>query len=103
MLVRICIGKIEKNDRVRAILRGTPIRDNVDGWNCVYWVIEALRSLKADGKSMGTSELEWDKVRNAAMAYVQKKKDQHRFDGKASFDMGKAATFDLLEGKETVP
>ena len=37
------------------------------------------------------------------MAYVQRKKEAHRFDGQASYDISKAATFDLLEGKETIP
>jgi len=36
------------------------------------------------------------------MSYVKKKKDQHRYDGKGQFDMSKAATFDLIEEKETI-
>jgi len=103
LLVRICIGKIEKSDRVKAILRSVPIRDNVESWNCVYWVAEALQLLAADDKCMGTSELGWNSVRNTAMAYVERKKMDHRFDGLRSFDMRKAATYDLLIRKETVP
>lgn len=102
LLVRVCVGKIEKNDRVREILRQVPVRDSVEGWNCVSWVKEALRMLEADGESIGTSELDWAKVRDAAMAYVQKKKDEHRFDGRGSHDKSKVATFNLLEGKETI-
>ena len=103
LLVRICVGKIEKNDKVKAILRGVPIRDNVEGWNCVYWVAKALQLLSADDKAMGTSELDWANVRNIAMAYVQQKKEGHRFDGQGSFDTSKVATYDLLERKETIP
>ena len=58
LLVRICIGKIEKNDKVQAILRGVPIRSNVEGWNCVYWVSEALQQPQADGNAIGTSQLD---------------------------------------------
>lgn len=103
LLVRICVGKVENIDRVKAILRSVPIRDNEEGWNCVYWVIEALKLLSDDGKAMGTSHLIWKDVRDASMTYVQKKRDEHRFDGLGSFDMSKAATFNLLERKETVP
>lgn len=52
---------------------------------------------------MGTSELDWTKLRNTAMAYIERKKQEHRFDGRGSFDMSKPATYDLLEGAETIP
>jgi len=54
LLVRICVGKIEKDDRTIAIIRGVPIWENMEGWNCVYWVNEALQLLQADEKAMGT-------------------------------------------------
>ncbi|KZF20584.1 hypothetical protein L228DRAFT_249337 [Xylona heveae TC161] len=103
LLVRVMIGKVEKRDRLINILRSVPIRQNVQGWNCVWWVKEALELLRADGKALGTSILEWKSVRDCAMAYCQAKKDKHRFDGKVKYDMTKAATFDLIEGKETIP
>ena len=103
LLVRILIGKVTDLDRTVNILRSTPIRQNLATWNCVTWVQEALEALRADPKALGTSVVEWQKVRNAAMEYCQKKKDQHRFDGQGNFDMSKAATYDLIEGKETIP
>ncbi|OQE85797.1 hypothetical protein PENNAL_c0023G00891 [Penicillium nalgiovense] len=84
LLVRIMVGK------------GRP------GWNCVAWVKEALETLQADNKALGTSMLEWSIVRNVAIAYCQRKKDQHRFDGQGNFDMRKAPTYDLLQQKETI-
>jgi hypothetical protein len=47
--------------------------------------------------------MEWGAVRDAAMEYCQRKKDQHRFDGKGKFDTSRVSTFDLIEGKETIP
>jgi hypothetical protein len=41
-------------------------------------------------------------VRDAAMNIVQRKKEEYQFDGEGDFDMQKAPTFDLIEGKETV-
>lgn len=55
---------------------------------------------------MGTSQLDWQIVRDTAMRYIEEKKTQHRFDGKAKkgqFDNHKPATFDLLTGKELIP
>jgi hypothetical protein len=102
LLVRIMIGKIENKERLLNVLRNTPIRKGQLGWNCVGWVKEALEGLKADGRALGTSMIDWDRVRNESMGYCQKKKDEHRFDGKGNFDMHKAATYDLIEGKETI-
>lgn len=103
LLVRICVGKIEKNRRVKEILRNVPVRENVAGWNCVYWVVEALKRLEEDGRAMGTNELDWTNIRDTTMAYIEKKKQDHRFDGRGPFDTSKPATYDLLEGTETIP
>lgn len=102
LLVRVIIGKVENNERLVSVLRTTPIRQGDPGWNCVGWVKEALERLKADGKALGSCVIDWDRVRNGAMTYCQRKKDQHRFDGEGIFDMGKTATYNLIEGKETV-
>jgi hypothetical protein len=34
---------------------------------------------------------------------AKKKRDEHRFDGKGNYDMTKAATYDLIDQKETIP
>ena len=61
-----------------------------------------MEELKVDPKALGTSVMEWEKVRNQAMDYCQQKKDQHRFDGQGNFDRSKAPTYDLMEQKETI-
>ena len=103
LLVRIMIGKVEKKDRLESTLHKVPIRQGQMGWNCVGWVKEALEALNADGKALGTSVTEWQAVRDGAMWYIQRKKAEHRFDGKGNFNMKYVATYDLLDGKETVP
>jgi hypothetical protein len=102
LLVRVLVAKVANMDRLASIVRTIPIQQDKAGWNCVSWVQEALRALKGDGKTLGTSVADWDKVRDAAMSYVQKKKDEHRFDGEGDFDMQKAPTFDLTKGRETI-
>lgn len=103
LLVRVVIGKIEDEAKLATTLRSVPVRQSVPGWNCVSWIIEALQKLEANSKALGTSVTGWSSVRNGVMSYVRRKTDEHRFDGQASYDMGKAATFDLIEGKELVP
>ena len=102
ILVRILIGKVEDKERLVNIIRNTPIRHDQAGWNCVSWVSEVLQRLKADAKAMGTSILEWQQVRDQAMIYCQKKRDEHRFDGKGTYDSSKVPTYDLLERKEMI-
>ncbi|KAH3404497.1 hypothetical protein KXV40_003104 [Aspergillus fumigatus] len=63
---------------------------------------EALETLKVNPKALGTSIVEWEKVRSAAMDYCQRKKDQHRFDGQGNFNMRKVPTYDLIERKEII-
>ena len=103
LLVRIMIGKVEKIERLVSTLRKVPIRQGQMGWNCVGWVKEALEALNADGKALGTSVTEWQAVRDGVMWYIQKKRAEHRFDGKGNFNMKYAATYDLMDGKETIP
>lgn len=100
LLVRVMVGKVADGNQLVESLRSTPIRQAQPGWNCVSWVKEALEKLKADTKALGTSVIEWERVRSEAMGYCQRKKDQHRFDGQGNFDMSKVPTFDLMERKE---
>ena len=101
LLVRVMVGKVVDNQRLESILRTTPIRQGEVGWNCISWVQEALERLQADKQTLGTSMTEWATIRDKAMNYCQTKKDQHRFDGHGDFDLGKAPTYDLINGVET--
>jgi len=58
--------------------------------------------LEADTRALGTRVIGWEKVRNEAMGYCQRKTDQHRFDGQSNFDTSKASTYDLMEQKEII-
>lgn len=103
LLIGLLVAKITDRDRLLQVLRNVPVVQNDPTWNCVVWVREALSALQKNGRAVDTSELDWQTVRDTTMAYCQKKKDAHRFDGKVKFDMTKPATCDLLEKKETIP
>ncbi|MCJ1246429.1 hypothetical protein MMC30_003636 [Trapelia coarctata] len=117
LLVLITIGKVTNLPHLEGILRGVPVVQGSESWNCVSWVKDALEALRGDGerervpvlqrgleneKALGTHILEWEMVRDASMRYCAEKRVQRRFDGKADFDMKRIPTFDLLERKETV-
>jgi hypothetical protein len=103
LLVRIMVGKVKNMGRLQSIFERTPVRPEVEGWNCVGWVKEALLAAMKDGKALGSCAGEsWESIRDVAMWYVEQKKAAHRFDGTVSFDSSKAATWDMLEGVELI-
>ncbi|KAH8777366.1 hypothetical protein F5883DRAFT_409224 [Diaporthe sp. PMI_573] len=108
ILVRVIIGKVANLERVASVLREVPVRDNQSGWNCVWWLREALDMLRADAKALSggrSSAAGWKEAGEAAMEFVKGKEREHRFDGKAApgwFDMSRVATYDLLRGEEVV-
>jgi hypothetical protein len=102
IMIRILIAKIESRERLAQLLRQIPIRQGQQGWNCVFWIKEALSQLQMSTNIIGRNVVEWKAIRNAAMSYTQKKKDQHRFDGKGEFDTSRVPTFDLIQGTETI-
>lgn len=104
LLVRVMIGKVKDTNRLKSLLRSIPIRSGVEGWNCVTWVKEAFETAQRDKRVLGTpNSVYWDSIRNTAMWYVEQKKADHRFDGRGAFDQTKAATWDMIDGRERVP
>ncbi len=105
LLVRIAIAKIRDTAALHETLRRVPIRAGQPGhddWNCVGWVREAVEMLQDTTNVLGTAVLDWATVRDTVMGYVQRKIDEHRFDGTrpGEFDVNRPATYDLMEGKE---
>ena len=102
ILVRVLIGKILDPNGLATKLRSVKVENDDPTWNCVHWVKNALDDIASAKDLMGTSKLDWKVVKDAAMAYCQRKTEQGRFNGSANFDSSKVPTFDLLEGRESV-
>lgn len=105
ILVRVLIGKVESFERLKSVFEKTPIRageSGYDHWNCIEWLKEALEGLIRDRRALGSSVTEWETVRDTAMWYIAKKKDEHRFDGQGKYDQRKTATWDILNRKEII-
>jgi hypothetical protein len=105
ILVRIIIGKVADEVRLREAFAKTPIRagsPGYEGWNCVSWVQEALSWAAEDSKALGSCHTDWTHVKDTALWYVAKKAAEHRFDGEGEFDLGKVPTWDAIEGKELI-
>ena len=99
LLVRVMIGKIQNRQQLDSTLSSVPVKAGTPGWNCVSWVKEALEELEQDGKSLGTRVTEWKRVRDAAMGYCGKKKEQGRFT-REKYNPETVPTYDLIENKE---
>jgi len=105
ILVRIIIGKVADEARLREAFAKTPIRagsQGYEGWNCVSWAQEALSWAAHDSKALGSCRIDWTHVKDTAMWYVEKKATEHRFDGEGQFDQSKVPTWDAIEGKELI-
>lgn len=106
LLVRILVAKVKDTALAASTLRSVPIPHNESAWNCVLWVRDALKLLDLTKGALGTRQLDWTKLKATALRYCEDKKAMHRFDGKAEpgmFSHDKAATYDLLKERETIP
>lgn len=100
LFVRVLVGKVEQGDRLKEILRSIPIRQGQPGWNCVGWIKEALEKIKADGRVVGTSVLDWETVDKEAMAYCQR--INIGLTGRGILTPEKAPTYDSIQRKEVM-
>lgn len=108
ILVRILVAKVHDRHQLQQLLQEShvPIRQGQEGWNCIAWVQEALDVLVASENVLGAGVTDWRAIREAAMSYVAKKKEEHRFDVRADqgrFDSSLVPTFDMIRGQEAIP
>jgi len=102
ILVRIMLAKMEDTSELAQLLRQVPIGQREEGgWNCVAWVREAFLRIERSEDVVGTSVLGWEAVREAALSYCRRKRDQRRFDGTGKYDSTQVPTFDMISIKET--
>lgn len=102
LLARILIAKIEDEERLVNIFRSIPVTQNDPNWRCRTWVANALAEILRDGKALGTSELNWQKIEETAREYVSKKTAAGRYQNVADILKPKP-TWDMLENKEIIP
>ncbi|KND91711.1 hypothetical protein TOPH_03812 [Tolypocladium ophioglossoides CBS 100239] len=104
ILVRVLAAKVKKMDCLESIMRSVPVRPDVPGWTCRSWVEEAYRTLQSDGKAIGPCP-DWETLSETALWYVQKKVEEHRFDGLApsgQFSTWQVSTWTMVEGQELI-
>lgn len=100
LLARIVIAKVEDPERLATILRNLPVIQNNRAWRCNTWIQSARVQLANDGRAVGASQLDWEKVETAARRYVAQKTAAGRY--KRGEDLLKPKpTLDLMENKET--
>ena len=102
LLVRVLIAKVEDERRLVEIFRNIPVVQNDPEWRCRTWLANALDAIKADGKAVGTSELDWSKIEKVAREYVATKVASGRYERGVDLKLPKP-TWDMLAEKEIVP
>ncbi|KAF5565909.1 hypothetical protein FNAPI_1458 [Fusarium napiforme] len=115
LLARIVIAKVEDEGRLVEIIRNTPVVQNDPNWRCRRWVADVLsriaqdgmgkwppQSIAQDGGAVGTSELDWAKIKPVAREYVANKTAAGRCLHGEDMLLPKP-TWDMLQGKEVVP
>lgn len=79
LLARILIAKVEDDQRLIEIFRRIPIVQNDQSRRRRTWVAHALRLIADDGKAVGTSQLNWEKIEVTAREYVGQKTSDGRY------------------------
>lgn len=102
LLARIVVAKVTDEERLVDILRGTPVVQNDPNWRCRTWVADALSRLERDGRAVGTAQLDWGKIEALGREYVAKKTAAGRYSKTLDMELPRP-TWDMLEGRETVP
>jgi hypothetical protein len=108
LLARITIAKVAKSPvEVQRILDGVPIyqvedldKAEAQTFTCKTWVRDVLRELSSQG-ALSANPGEWDVVERKALAYLDKKRAQGRWDVTWKGGSG-IPLMDLLEGRENV-
>ncbi|KAL2176947.1 uncharacterized protein P884DRAFT_292594 [Thermothelomyces heterothallicus CBS 202.75] len=102
LLARVLIAKIENEGRLAEILRKVPAVQGDPNWRCRTWLANALAAVEADGKAVGTAELDWTKIERVARDHVPKKRSRGRYMAEEDLKQPKP-TWDMIEGKEIIP
>jgi hypothetical protein len=109
LLARVLIAKLVDTQAVMDMLRNVPVVQGREDWNCVAWVRDAIAALRgAEKRVLGNKtavRLEWGKVRDGVMGFMDEKRRQRRWDGSQAWGECNVlwpATFDLIVGKESI-
>ncbi|KAI2084927.1 hypothetical protein LOZ36_004428 [Ophidiomyces ophidiicola] len=103
LLGRIMVAKVTDGTQLHRSLAAVPIIQNNPEWTCRTWVKDAVASLEADGKSLGTRVTNWEEIEKTANEYIGTKRQQRRYDGSGPWKFRTVPTFDLIQKKETIP
>ncbi|KFY16275.1 hypothetical protein V492_01451 [Pseudogymnoascus sp. VKM F-4246] len=92
IVVRILLGDVNRIDQVDSLLESVPVGEgSKEDFNCVSWVRDALLQLHQAEVIIRGDISDWESVERTALAYVNEKKQQGRFES-GWLDHGTPAT-----------
>ncbi|KFY32104.1 hypothetical protein V493_00500 [Pseudogymnoascus sp. VKM F-4281 (FW-2241)] len=113
IVIRVLLGDVGHIDPVDTLLEAVPVGPgSKEDFNCISWVKDALLRLDQAGFVSRGDISDWESVENTALAYVNEKKKQGRFESGWNVFLGLIAiasipciiilhfqvgTFDLIE------
>lgn len=104
MVVRILLGEIGPLGLVDSLLASVPVgQGSKEDFNCVSWVRDALHQLDEAGVLCRGDISDWESIESTALSYVNKKKEQGRFESGWGDDFSRVATYDYIWKREIYP
>ncbi len=100
--VRIAVAKVVDPVQLGIVIKAVPVVQNDQSWDCITWTRNALAALDSSG-CLGARRLDWELVEKTAIDYIRQKISAPRFNGRVPADGEKVTTYNLMEGRETIP
>lgn len=105
VLIRVTVGKVVDEARLKALIRDIPIPEDDPTFTCRTWVRNVYVKLIEDNSRCVKSYLsdeDWRGIEMCARKYCKRKRDQRRFTNlEGSWDPEKIPTFNFWEKRET--
>ena len=103
ILVRVFLGEVRRVDIAERLFAEVPVIQDDSTFNCITWVQQALFRLNEDVKVGTRVPFDWDNIQNITLEYVNKKKQQGRFETGWDGDSSRVPTLDMMSSKEMFP
>ena len=103
LLARVLIAKVQNSAAVLRTVQTVPLVQNDRNWTCRIWVREALAQLNRDGVLGRSKVTNWQAIENKCKQFVASKKAAGRWRDRGKWKDDETPTWDMLQGRETVP
>lgn len=101
-LIHITIAEVDDHAKLVGVFERVNIPQGDPNFNCRTWVRDAIRAV-SHARCLGRRSVDWETIEKKAFEYVATKRDLGRWRKEGPWEIRRPATWDLIEGRETVP